>query len=131
MSTVTISKVKSFYSKDVSHQAPGKKDFVTSWQHRKKEHFQKRHLMFLLKEGHALLKKEHPEVKIGISKFSSLRLINVLLSSVTPRNICLCQYHENIHLICDCLARDWKFSKLFWKLCWQLCLWHWKAYSNG
>ena len=63
MSPVTISKVKAFYSKDyVSHQAPGKKDFVSSWQNGKKEHIQKRHSMFSLKEAHALFKKQHPEV---------------------------------------------------------------------
>lgn len=107
MSPVTISKVKSFYSKDyVSRQAPGKKDFVTSWQQGKKEQIQKRHLMFSLKEAHAMFKTEHPEIKISLSKFSSLRPINVLLSSQTPQNVCLCQYHENIRLICDCLAKE-------------------------
>lgn len=45
-------------------------------------------------------------VKIGLSKFSSLRPLNVLLSFEIPRNVCLCQYHENIKLICDCLKKE-------------------------
>ena len=90
----------------ISRQSPGKRDFVVSWKNGKKEHLQKRHLLFSLREAHALFLKENPEVKIGLSKFSSLRPLNVLLSSEIPRNVCLCQYHENIKLICDCLKKE-------------------------
>ena len=79
---------------------------MVSWKNGKKEHLQKRHLLFSLREAHALFLKENPEVKIGLSKFSSLRPLNVLLSSEIPRNVCLCQYHENIKLICDCLKKE-------------------------
>ena len=90
----------------ISRQSPGKRDFVVSWKNGKKEHLQKRHLLFSLREAHALFLKENPEVKIGLSKFSSLRPLNVLLSSGIPRNVCLCQYHESIKLICDCLKKE-------------------------
>ena len=107
VSVATITKVQEFFCKDyVSRQAPGKKDFVIKRQSGKKDYLQKRHMMFSLKEAHSLFQKEHPEVKIGLSKFSSLRPVNVLLSSDTPRNVCLCQYHENIRLICDCLSKE-------------------------
>lgn len=89
----------------ISRQSPGKKDFVVSRQNGKKEHLQKRHLLFSLKEVHALFLRENPTIKIGLSKFSSLRPVNVLLSANMPRNVCLCQYHENIKLICDCLSK--------------------------
>ena len=106
LSPEVTKKVQSFYLLDsISRQSPGKKDFVVSWQNGKKEHLQKRHLLFSLKEVHALFIKENPAVKIGLSKFSSLRPVNVLLSSDMPRNVCLCQYHENIKLICDCLGK--------------------------
>ena len=92
----------------ISRQSPGKRDFVVSWKNGKKEHLQKRHLLFSLREAHALFLKENPEVKIGLSKFSSLRPLSVLLSSEIPRNVCLClcQYHENIKLICDSLKKE-------------------------
>ena len=107
VSVATITKVQEFFCKDyVSCQAPGKKDFVIKRQRGKKDYLQKRHMMFSLKEAHSLFQKKHPEVKIGLSKFSSLRPVNVLLSSDTPRNVCLCQYHENIRLICDCLSKE-------------------------
>ena len=100
-------KVYLFYVQDsISRQSPGKRDFVVSWKTGKKEHLQKRHLLFSLREAHALFLKENPEVKIGLSKFSSLRPLNVLLSSGIPRNVCLCQYHESIKLICDCLKKE-------------------------
>jgi len=74
-------KVQSFYLLDsISRQSPGRKDFVVSWQNGKKEHLQKRHLLFSLKEAHAIFLKENPLVKIDLSKFSSLRPINVSLS---------------------------------------------------
>ena len=79
---------------------------MVSWKNGKKEHLQKRHLLFSLREAHALFLKENPEVKIGLSKFSSLRPLNVLLSSGIPRNVCSCQYHESIKLICDCLKKE-------------------------
>ena len=42
ISTQIISKVKAYYMLDsISRQAPGKKDFVTSWKSGKKEHLQK------------------------------------------------------------------------------------------
>lgn len=102
-----IKKVQSFYQfNHVSRQTAGRKEFVVSWKGGKKEHLQKRYLLFSLKEAHALFLKDNPTVKIGLSKFSSLRPVNVVLSSSMPRNVCCCQYHENIKLLCDCLSKE-------------------------
>ena len=106
LSPEVTKKVQSFYLLDsISRQSPGRKDFVVRWQNGKKEHLQKRHLLFSLKEAHAIFLKENPLLKIGLSKFSSLRPSNVFLSSNMPGNIYMCQYHENIKLICDCLSK--------------------------
>lgn len=40
-------------------------------------------------------KKKNPEIKLGASKFASLRPQHVLLSSQMPSNVCTCVYHEN------------------------------------
>ncbi|XP_068692671.1 uncharacterized protein [Montipora foliosa] len=48
---------------------------------------------------------EHPDVKIGLTKFSALRAANVFPQSSTPRQVCLCQYHDNIKLLCDSLNK--------------------------
>ena len=57
-------KIKSFYCLDsVSRQSPGKRDFVIKRVDGMKEYVQKRHLLYSLRETHALFKK-----KIQISK---------------------------------------------------------------
>ena len=44
------------------------------------------HYVRYLKEVYQLFLKEHPEIKIPLSKFCSLRPVNVLLSSAMPRD---------------------------------------------
>ena len=69
----TITKVQEFFCKDyICCQAPRKKAFVIKRQSGKKDYLQKRDMMFSLKEAHSLFQKEHSEVKIDLSKFSSL-----------------------------------------------------------
>ena len=103
----TVQLVESFFLLDsVSRQAPGKRDFVTVRVNGKKQQIQKRHLLWSLQETYALFKKEHSSVKIGFSKFCSLRPQNVLLSGQYPHQACLCSYHENIRLLCDCLYKS-------------------------
>ena len=100
--------VKEFYQLDsVSCQAPGRKDFVSVIvKDEGKKHIQKRHLFCSLKETYAMFVKDNPTVKIGLSKFCSLRPINIVLSSKLPRDVCLCSYHENIKLLCQCLNKE-------------------------
>ena len=59
-------KVYLFYVQDsISRQSPGKRDFVVGWKNGKKEHLQKRHLLFSLREAHALVLKEILWLKLG------------------------------------------------------------------
>ena len=92
--------------KDISRQAPGRKDSVIIKENGKKLKLQKRHLMWSLKETFGLFQKEDPQVKIGFSKFCSLRPKNVLLQAFMPRQVCLCQYHDNVKLLCECLTKE-------------------------
>ena len=102
-----IEKVHTFHQLDCSsRQSPGRKDFVAFCKNGEKKHLQKRRRLFFLREIHALFLKDNPTVKIGLSKFSSLRPANVLLSSAMPRNVCSCQYHENIKLLCECITKQ-------------------------
>ena len=48
---------------------------------------------------------ENPNVVIGKSKFAELRPPQVCLCSETPRNVCLCRYHENTSLLLECVRR--------------------------
>ena len=107
LSPEVVKKIESFYNLDsISRQTAGRKEFVITREGGKKRHLQKRHLLYSLKEVHALFLKENASIKIGLSKFCSLRPVNVLVSSSTPGNVCCCQYHENIKLLCDCLNKE-------------------------
>ena len=102
----TIGCVSKYFLLDsVSHQAPGIKDYVTIRSAGKKTKLQKRHLTCSLKEAFYLFKIDHPTVKISLSKFCSLRPPNVMLSSMMPRNVCPCQHHNNIKLLCEAIHK--------------------------
>ncbi|RXN14647.1 Sentrin-specific protease 2 [Labeo rohita] len=102
--TTTYDHVREFYERDdISRQAPGMRDVVTVREGGVKKKIQKRHLTMSVLEAYRYFKNEHPESAIGKSKFAELRPSHVLRSSDTPRNVCLCRYHENIKLALDCL----------------------------
>lgn len=103
----TVQSVQKFYFQDsISRQAPGRRDFVIVREDGKKSKLQKRHLTWSLKETFGLFVKENPDVKISLSKFSTLRPVNVLLQSSMPREVCLCMYHDNVKILCDSLSKE-------------------------
>lgn len=103
----TIDMVVAFYEDDaVSRMSPGKADCISihnSMGNKVKK--QKRHLVMTLSEAYNCFKEDHPEIKIGKSKFASLRPQWVFLSSQTPQNVCGCRYHENVFLMLEALHR--------------------------
>ncbi len=100
--TTTYDHVREYYERDdISRQASGMRDVVTVREGGVKKKIQKRHLTMSILEAYRYFKKEHPI--IGKSKFAELRPSHVLRSSDTPRNVCLCRYHENVKLALDCL----------------------------
>ena len=102
----TVKIVEEFYCRDdISRQAPGRKDYVTVWSKEGKVKLQKRHMYYTIKETYSFFKLENPDRKIGKSKFAELKPSNVLHRSETPKDACLCMYHENVMLICDALHK--------------------------
>nr|XP_047136327.1 uncharacterized protein LOC124813400 [Hydra vulgaris] len=68
---VTVQLVKNFYEDDEhSRIMPGKKDYVSI---KKNVHIQKRLLLCNLKELFVAFKTKNPEIKIGFSRFCTLR----------------------------------------------------------
>ena len=103
----SVNSVEEFYFRhSISCQAPGRRDFVIVRENGKKSKLQKRHLMWSLKETFGLYQRENSYVKISFSKFCSLRPKNVLLQSAMPRQVCLCQYHDNVKMLCECLSKE-------------------------
>lgn len=95
-----------FHLDSISQQACGWKDYVSVPTEGKKMKLQQCHIIWFLKEVYQLFLKEHPEIKISLSNFCSLRPVNVLLSSAMPRDACLCQYHKNIRMLCEYIALE-------------------------
>ena len=111
LSKETKASVLSFYETDnISRQAPGKRDVVTTRDESGKHKIQKRHLTMGVMEAYSLYKEENPEIKIGKSAFANLRPPHVLLTSELPRNVCVCIHHENLILL---LERLHKFDQRF------------------
>ena len=101
--------VVEFYKRDdISRQAPGKNDVVSvkCAYGGKRQKLQKRHLtMSLTIEAYSLWKAEHPNLKVGKSRFAELRPEYVKLTGELPRNVCVCIYHGNFILLLEALHR--------------------------
>lgn len=80
---------------------PGIKDVVISTDsNNQKQKVQKRLLLLNLNEIYRYFKEEKPEIKIGFSKFCTLRPPNcVLAGSSGTHSICVCSYHQNVKLL--------------------------------
>ena len=66
-----------------------------------------------LKEAQELFTKEFEETAIGLSKFCSLRPFQDKLFEKIPRNVCVFQYHENIHLSLQFLNKILMWQQLY------------------
>ena len=76
---------------------PGVKNFVSI---KKNVHMQKRLLLCNLKELHNAFLETNPDMKIGLSKFCSLRpKWCVTCSSSGTHSVCVCTYHQNAVLL--------------------------------
>jgi len=73
-------------------------------------------------ETHKEFKRENPLSQIGKSTFASLRPKHVLLNSDMPHNVCGCKYHNNMHLILECLHRTTDFVPLHLDEVIDLCI---------
>lgn len=97
LSDETVKIVTNFYGSDeVSRLMPGKKDFVSVKGIEKRVHIQKRLILSNLKELYKCFKEENARVKIGFSKFASLRPKNCVLAGASgTHTVCVCTLHQN------------------------------------
>ena len=94
-----IESIKDFYQRDdISRQAPGVKDHIIHRQDGMKTTIQKRYMAMTVAEAYQMYKDENPDKVVGKSKFASERPNHVMKQSETPRDVCLCRYHENVNL---------------------------------
>ena len=102
LSEDTVKLVQAFYyHDDISRVMPGKKDFVSVRNEKgEKEHRQKRLVLCNLREAYKQFKTQHPDVKVGFSKFAELRPKEcVLAGSTGTHSVCVCVIHQNVKLM--------------------------------
>lgn len=101
-----------FFRTDIVYTAPGLKEEMTVWECGKKLKLRKYYLVMYLKKTYELFKRTHPDVKVGFSKFASLRPVNVMLLKDQSPDQCKCRIHENFTLKLAGLKID--YDEKFW-----------------
>ena len=95
ISSDVIDNVVSFFEDDeYSRIMPGKKDFISI---SRNVHKQKRLLLCNLKELYAMFKLRYSTVKIGFSKFCTIRpKWCIMVDSSGSHSVCICAIHQNV-----------------------------------
>ncbi|XP_034246220.1 uncharacterized protein LOC117648108 [Thrips palmi] len=94
--------VKNFYElPEISREMAGKKECISvTANDGTRSLVQKRLILGDLKEIYDLFKTKHPEVKIGFSRFASLRPRHCVLAGAPGTHaVCVCMVHQNFKLM--------------------------------
>ena len=69
----------------------------------------KRLLLLILNELYTIIKRDNPELKIGISKFCDLRPKNcATVGARGTHSVCVCKIHQNVKLMVAALPHSEK-----------------------
>lgn len=105
-----VNLVKAFYrSSDISSDRPAMGDkIVIRDENGEKKEEQIKLVLMNLKEAYEEFKKTYPNVKIGFSKFASVRPKECILAldKKGMHDVCVCIYHQNTKLASDALVRN-------------------------
>ena len=89
-----------YYREDISRLMPGKKDCIRVIKKNEKVTVQKRLVLCSLKESFIKFRDSFPEMKIGFSKFASLRPKECKLAGASgTHSVCVCTIHNNLKLM--------------------------------
>ena len=102
LSQQTSEMIRNFYlSDDISRVMPGQKDVVSVLgADEKRLHVQKQLLLCNLKEAYAEWKNRHPGIKVGFSRFASLRPRECIIAGAGgTHSVCVCTIHQNVKLM--------------------------------
>ena len=101
----TIAAVNDFYlDEKISRQMPGRKDTISVKQPSGTRVKLRKHLLsYTTSDAYEIFKTEHPEIKIGLSKFKELRPANCIPTSRHDQIVCACKYCENAELTLSAL----------------------------
>ncbi|CAF1292332.1 unnamed protein product [Adineta steineri] len=106
ISTETQDNITAFYCRDdVSYQMPGKRDTIVIKENGNKSVYQKRILLYNIREAFELFLAENPGISIARTTFAEMRPQHVVVKSSMAHRICVCVYHENISLLLSSLSK--------------------------
>jgi hypothetical protein len=103
----TVDTIIEFYQDDTfTRLSSGTKETVTVRLENCKIKKQKRYILMTLRDLYLEFKKNFPNIKVGFSKFVSLKpKWCFTITSHNAHNICVCHIHQIIKLMCDKLCR--------------------------
>lgn len=109
----TVTLIKTFYESDeVSRVMPGRKDCISLKTDNGRIAVQKRLVLSNLREVYNLFKEQHPNSKVGFSKFASLRPKNCVLAGASgTHSVCVCEIHQNVKLMLEALRGNCDMSQ--------------------
>ncbi|CAF1132322.1 unnamed protein product [Didymodactylos carnosus] len=111
---------------DISYQMPGKRDTVVVKEDGSKKTYQKRILLYNLRELYQIFLNENPSkrafstdlnivvktvvcpisgVDVSRSLFAQLRPQQIVVKSSMAHRVCVCLYHENVNLLLNALSK--------------------------
>ena len=66
---------------------------------------QRHYMMYAMSEAFEIFCEQHPKTKISWPIFCNCVPDHVMLRANTPANMCLCTYHENMHLLMNAIEK--------------------------
>lgn len=102
LSIEILNEVQYFYESDENSRImPGYKDNkCIKNEDGSKSYIQKRLVLYNLRELYLKFKEQHPELKIGFSKFAECRPQYCVLAGASgTHSVCVCVYHQNVKLL--------------------------------
>ncbi|CAF3102305.1 unnamed protein product [Rotaria sp. Silwood2] len=90
---------------DISYQMPGKRDTIVVKEYAGKKTYQKRILLYNLREIHHMFLQDNPGIDVSRSVFAQLRPQHIMVKSSMSHRVCLCLYHQNVSLLIDALSK--------------------------
>lgn len=105
----TVELIKKFYYHDeISRETPGKKDYISVREGGVRVQKQVRMMLLNINEAYQMFKKMNENVKVGVSKFASVRPRECRppLEVLGTHSVCVCLYHQNVKLTIDALRKN-------------------------
>ncbi|CAF1442411.1 unnamed protein product [Rotaria sordida] len=95
-----------FYGRDdISYQMPGKRDTIIVNDNGNKTTYQKKILLYTIREAYELFLAENPGISVGRTAFAEIRPKHISVKSSMAHRVCICIYHENVNLLLNSLSK--------------------------